>query len=134
MKFLIIMYIVLIPIYTPKVNAACGDKIIEINEQCDDGNLLNGDVNQDKKIDMNDYYSLSYALSGKFKINELCKCNADVNEDKLINQNDINTLYNSIRYNKPLVKEGECEKPTLSSIVSPTPSPSPSPSPIESPY
>ncbi len=43
MKFLIIMYIVLIPIYTPKVNAACGDKIIEINEQCDDGNLVNGD-------------------------------------------------------------------------------------------
>ncbi len=96
--------------------------------------LLNGDVDQNKKIDMNDYYSLNYALSGKFKIDELCKCNADVNEDKLINQNDANTLYNAIRYNKPLVKEGECEKTTLSSLslspiyYSPTPTPSPSPS------
>lgn len=85
--------------------------------------LLNGDVDQNKKVDMNDYYSLSYALSGKFKIDELCKCNVDVNEDKLINQNDVTALYNSIRYNKPLVKEGECEKLTLA------PSPSPSPSP-----
>lgn len=77
---------------------------------------------------MNDYYSLSYALSGKFKIDELCKCNADVNEDKLVNQNDASILYNSIRYNKPLVKEGECENPTFSPpATSPTPSSSSSP-------
>ena len=86
--------------------------------------LLNGDVDQNKKVDMNDYYSLSYALSGRFKIDELCKCNADVNEDTVINQNDVSALYNYLRYKTQIPKEGECEKPTLSSpIASPSPSP-----------